>query len=102
MISIVSLETALKLKKAGWTKETHLFHFKSPLTRIEDKINAPNTDELLEELPETLIIWKSLGAYDVGYRKSLTHEDSMHSRNSELIEALASMWLYLKKEGIIK
>lgn len=98
-IKTVSLETSLKLKEAGWTKETHKFHFKSPLNRIEDKINAPNTDELLEELPKHMALIIGLMA---DQKEWFAKWDMQNFYGSSLPEALASMWLYLKKEGLLK
>lgn len=95
MIRTVSLKTALKLKEAGWTKETHLFHFKSPLPRIEDKINAPNTDELLEELSDLNIRIERINNCWIIESHQINYVES----NMDLCEGLAR--LYLKKEGLL-
>lgn len=74
--------------------------------------SAPSTDELLEELPDMvnfknfngmLIIQKRLKYFDVYYRRfSGNGYFPKNIRGYEsLPEALAQMWLYLKKEGFI-
>lgn len=76
---------------------------------------APTTDELLEELPQYLDSKNAgnltLESVDFGKQWSLFYpikdefgEDSwLHEeRESSLPEALAAMWLFLKKEGLLK
>lgn len=73
---------------------------------------APCTDELLEELPCDidglgLIICKidsgNDGIYYVSYENCITHAylTTTTFKNEYLPESLASMWLWLKKEGLI-
>lgn len=72
---------------------------------------APTTDELLEELPEeietiakgSLTINKLNNKYEVLYDDGLERLVClMICTNESLSEALASMWLYLKREGLLK
>lgn len=127
----VSLETAKLLKESGFNKETEYrwVNFKSKKTIMEAKIDiwkvvsedwdadrlfyaAPIADELLEELPcelknkdAVLVIQKLLNShYSVCYEEPQPYEPSIFhhgiSRNS-LPEAIAEMWLFLKKEGLL-
>lgn len=77
-------------------------------------IAAPTTDELLEELPEIVkffidcpgaslsIQFTSDRTYFCYYAKHLNHIAICHSElNESLPEALAQMWLWLKKENLL-
>jgi hypothetical protein len=80
-----------------------------------DKLNdisAPTAEELLEELPE--IVWKKEKIYKIPYRL-IIHKGEKYYVNYEadkslhkgfleekLCNALAKMWLYLKKKGLLK
>jgi len=125
----VSLGIAKQLKEAGWNKDAvHYWVKERGLWRLENEkhyingcsitkfINdfpercpAPLATEILEELPrflgnsglyELTITHKNYGKYCVSY-----YDDGNESSYSEeqfdesLPNALAKMWLYLKKEG---
>ncbi len=79
---------------------------------------APLTDELLEELPSCinqnkivykLEIYKFIYDFNVGYFEKFSLDNWKkgkvkifhHLLNNSLPNALAHMWLYLKKEGVI-
>ncbi len=120
MIKTVSLETAKALKDAGFRQDNMAYYypgelscFKGPVSMewgIESGLNshfkyaAPTTDELLEELPEIvkdqrLNISKERNLYFVSYE----YEDNLLQcfHRKSLPEALAQMWLHLKKESLI-
>lgn len=130
MIPTVSLTTARALKEAGYDKET-LFNWQNAestddygyhkdlwcLTKTDEiwnekyqRISAPCSDEILEELPEhipsghRLVVLKIEKEYCVAYQALIpmsglyTHVEYC---NESLPEALAAMWLYLKKEGLL-
>lgn len=76
---------------------------------------APTTDELLEELPEiitlkgkgfgssvetkcVLVMGKVNGEWRISYRNQIAH---VNREDESLPEALAAMWLWLKKEGLL-
>ncbi len=132
MIATVSLETARRLKDAGFRQNT-IFLWASWSTGTQDMDNvvefreflewrkkrehgvkeqvwdayaAPTTDELLTKIPEE---------YDGGSlamtRKSVYYEiyepyEPAYVKHcfggSNLVEALANCWLYLKQEGLIE
>lgn len=124
MIKTVSLETAKKLKDAGFEKETERrwVHLKSKKTVMESKIDtwkcltedwdvdklgyaAPNTDELLENIPHVLqhkrlTIRKYYNAYGAGYMMDEGWIECFEAK--ELPEVLALLWLFLKKEGLLE
>ena len=82
-----TIETAIKLKAAGWTKPTELvytnyyhgeptekMHIEFPVhTTDPNKLSAPTTDEILADLPDELaedidvMILKYDGFFAVGY-----------------------------------
>lgn len=120
---VVSLETANKLKKAGWNKPTvyvwsvdgrGVFPFPYVING-EYGYSAPTADELLQELPAsippinmkkgdyyTLSIIKSGIRYGIGYKRKGKIINGDLRRYKSLSEAAASMWLWLEKEGYIK
>lgn len=121
----VSIETAKKLKEAGWTKPTKLIytnyyhgepkdkmHLEFPAhTTDPNKLSAPTTDEILADLPGDitpikkqyeLAIFKNTKFYEAGYfiGEDVCYEISYNS--SQLCEALADLWLWAKENGYIK
>lgn len=113
---VVSLEIAKQLKEAGWKKETEfwwnwncasaewiLMNENMSLRETypyEESIAAPLATEILEELPEL-----SEG-YRLGYNKTWWIESHIPENDQQdiifaaniLPDALAKMWLWLKKE----
>lgn len=119
MIKIVSLETAKLLKESGFRQDT-LFswsrtHVENPYIlgvgvlqpwETLDKehcISSPNTDELLEELPIGITIEKYSSKGEIRFCVREVETRVNHSSHNEsLPEALASMWLWLKSEGLLE
>ncbi len=120
----VSLETAKALKENGFKQDSYFFwarrayiinggHYKHAIFISDehgniDKISAPTTDELLEELPTAhehlgnLMFKKVIRKKIVKYKCCYGNQDSSpHFENESLSEVLSQMWLHLKKEGII-
>lgn len=113
---VVSLELAKQLNEAGWKKETQFVWAKSLHTEgyflldrktAEDIVepfvfSACLATEILEELPidingRLLTIVEGNGIYDVDYGIN------WHGQQDKFLpNALAKMYLYLKKEGLIK
>ena len=113
----VSLEIAKELKEAGWNKETE-FWWVPPcdvsieVTKIcawnleyaEDGLNngrgipAPLATEILEELPISTDIHKTLKGYRIA---RCVKDDVVFQLDLTLPNALAKMWLYLKKEKLL-
>lgn len=71
---------------------------------------APTTDELLEELPDfldgsALLYWKKLWQGKTCYFAEIStlnaRKESKFFSGDSLPEALAKMWLHLKKEGLL-
>lgn len=116
MIKTCSLETAKKLKEAGfpqssgkiywhWVKfddEKHVILWPNASEPDVVFAAAPTSDEILEELPfgagwnKLRIVRLANGAYTVSY--GLPPEFV----NESLSEALAQMWLYLKQQGLLE
>lgn len=107
-IKTVSSDTAIALRRAGFKQDTYRHWVVSPvhgLTNTDTSTKflkmlgyemwaAPVTDELLEELPPDVRFRKCLKFYWVSIGEwSGSHES--------LPEALAAMWLYLNKEGLL-
>lgn len=111
MIHKVSLETAKLLKENGFRKECHFGYCDGELecnpSPTEWPIYAPTTDELLEELPWHTQIYKgtdgNLGQYicHLDARSVIGQKETKWFYHKDLCEALAQMWLYLKKEGLL-
>lgn len=123
MISTVTLETAKALKKAGFgngtefywpdggdlcTKEQYYDFLdwansvgKPEGSSIQEHFSAPTTDELLEELPTNTHIYKTESGYSCS---SFTNprKASITFVGNSAPEVTAKMWLWLKKEGLIK
>lgn len=114
----ITLETAKKLKAAGFPQDTirgyfpdgHWYYVTANDTNME--CSAPDTDEFLAQLPKTISLEQSLElisitrhlegdgfseSWEVGY----THSNYL-TENESLPEALAEMWILLKEKGIIK
>ncbi len=121
----VSLGRAKKLDKAGWEKET-LFNwvklwspekpkgeFNWKLKYQDDRdYSAPIASEILEELPKVLRKKGELSNLRIQFANSFidtTYEDfydrqiirTTHDVKDDIANALADMWLYLKKEKLI-
>lgn len=124
MIKTVSLETAKALKEAGLRQDDSSFYFvnwgkvqawqcrhKEYIDKFWDEvvdkgyatIAAPTTDELLEELPKHMRLGITIGSkeYAVWDDSASQFTKGVYVGNN-LAEAVAKMWLYLKKEGLIK
>lgn len=128
MLKTASLETSQKLKLAGFPQDTYSYWIFDPSelehtcirhgnTRLLDNMYffcAPTSDEILEVLPKQWnrfilriqweILSKSHGQWHVAYWE-LGHEDEIRGDSfagDDLIELLASLYLWLKSEGIIK
>jgi len=120
---VVSLDTAKKLKAAGWIKPTAHCWSMSNISNGEyrvyvsahlaNDINAPTAEEILVELPiqriddgDTpleLAISRCRTYWYVAYLVSeevAPYETEFH--DVSLSEAAAQMWLWCKKEGYIK
>lgn len=136
MIKTVGLETAKALKEIGFNKDTYFWHIVPcqshgmiPWGVIEDKVRAeewnpeytyaaPTTDELLEELPYSIIrdgesYFLEVHKYDSYYRVFYRKYEQIHAgeyrfrnlaepTNNSLPEALAAMWLWLNKQDLLK
>ena len=111
MIKTVSLETAKLLMDAGFPQNTcqmrNMLLLQSDIQYYQCAL--PTTDELLEELPYRivgehyileLVIFKNSGDYTIGY-KGKPDTSNAWVENESLPEALANMWLRLKKEGLL-
>ena len=124
----VSLELAKELKEAGWKKETEFYHdWKNDriISKIKDIdigwykdcYSAPLATEILEELPKfidedeeyNLHIEKVVNndfiiRYEDGNAMTYSGrngEEDYYSCGKSLSDALAKMWLYLKKENLL-
>lgn len=117
-IKTTSLETSKLLKEAGFRQDTFFRHYlhkfeDTAVNTIPDPIfypseyweeyPSPTTDEILEELigeRQVKITWMS--RYEhwlVSFR--LDVDEFKGFENKSLPEALASLWLWLKKENLI-
>ena len=125
-VKTTSLETSKLLKEAGFSVEDSEYqwlvvsmsstghkkwwdlqhHLKGTDLHIFQSIPAPTTDELLEELPLTIRGDKlrlsriSNGSW-IGQYGVIIPKEALVSDLS-LCEVLSAMWLWLKKEGLIK
>lgn len=131
MIKTVSLETAKTLNRAGFVKDNVAFAYCMVVMNTSDEgsmvllptspelevkgipelatthyYDAPNTDELLEELPDEYdngsiamtknsVYYEIYEPYEPAYVKHCFEGES-------LPEAIAKMWLYLTEQGLIK
>ena len=121
----VSLETAKKLKAAGFPQKTALayvkgysnFYDKEYIREIGMDIDAdaPTTDEMLADLPKTINGYANSDNKNVSYVAAVfMGEDTYFAgytfygielivfKNKLLPEALASLWLWAKANGYIK
>jgi len=122
---VVSLDLAKALKEAGYLQqglwwwvlnkdnEYDLWSYrKLTVPKKVTAIVAPTAAEILEDLPHIiekifiLRIWKNENGYFLDYFNAYTDKPySMagysNSSGRTLSNALALMWLYLKKEGLI-
>lgn len=128
MIKKVCLETAKALKNAGFRQEginSYWNNYENP--DIESKVcsegypksawavsetyAAPTSDEILEELPYSLRFTESdywlwvtklkHGTYEVRYTDAFHRKVKRITQDESLPEALAQMWLFLRKEKLI-
>lgn len=128
MIPTTSLETSKLLKETGFRQDSY-FQWEQSLVKNEEKkwvisyskedrivygkISAPTSDELLEDLPYRIIhenedcilkVAKDKEGYLVYYVKDY-YGDEMEIpakfMNFLLPEAVAQMYLWLRKEGLI-
>ncbi len=102
------------------SKKTFYRH-KGPDNTDQHCISAPTTDEILEDLPAYIEIKKNMVTYlrieliahDRSFRVQYQRKFDEGSKTSDRIpvnpicerllsEALAQMWLWLKKEGLLK
>lgn len=128
MIQTVSLETARALNEAGFRQDTYFKWYESPSKgsggkpRVGDEnvtwddyiiCAAPSTDEILSELLigsdewtgtyRHLAMWPhSIKTWQCAYVLPDGEGYFAWQEGKSLPEALAKMWLWLKKEGIIK
>ena len=115
---VPTLETCVRLKEAGWAKETYFVWMKFPtyldgmptggyVYHVQQHsshpmypiISAPTLQELLEELPDWTSIFKQDGIYEV--YESGTHKDFSFWDNHNPAEAAALLWLELHKEVVV-
>lgn len=131
MIRTVSLETAKKLKETGFGQKTLFCHIYSKRCGGEwevmlsdaalhlgsawdwdSRIAAPTTDELLEALPigsdkwtghyRHLALWPhAVNNWQCAYVLPVGDGYFGWQESESPAEALASMWLLLKKDGLI-
>ena len=117
---VVGLETAKKLKAAGWENgdATHYFYWMD----IRDNYNegevcpqvesvycncpmiasAPTAEEILRELPTTQICYREDGVsiyVGIGGRQKTVKKTII---GETLANAAASMWLYLKENNLLE
>lgn len=123
---VVSLDLAKQLKEAGYSQQSE-FYFRPTGSiyhgdghpTLPDDVAAPLSTELLEQLPETIYdedessgmkydldIWKKEGLYHVAYwwdedTRRLSNVKHMKFSDASLPNALAEMWLWLKKENLL-
>lgn len=118
----VSLELAKQLKEAGFPQETDFFYTRYGGDKWGVNLNlgiakefgiaAPTADDLLDSLPAntdiTLSIKKGSKQYHVNYwwgtpnplrKGSVTDYWQTHGDNPA--DALAEMWIYLKKHNLM-
>lgn len=99
MIKTVSLDTAKLLKEARFPQ---MCQYGEPVTKkgVHEVFDKPTTDELLEELPYAININKGPFEYRVSYH-IVARVDNINFLDKSLPEALAQMWLFLKKENLL-
>ena len=115
MIKTATLQTAKLLKESGFKQDTYFVHYlnkheDTAINTVSDRIfypseywdefPSPTTDELLEELPYAININKGPFEYRVSYH-IVARVDNISFLDKSLSEALAKMYLWLKKEKLI-
>lgn len=114
-MNTVTHTTALRLKEAGWEKETERFYVgqfrKSVMTESEippfvtdaQTYPAPTFAEIWAELPDELNgFYLTLETAIIGYicfNRPFEGRELPHENN--ITEAAAELWLALKSEGLI-
>lgn len=118
----VDLEIAKELKENGFPQASYFLHETTNETfngenyikLVEENYekkggayfyySAPTSDEILKELEGFDIIIKSYDmGMDVEYNVTYDNGDDFFTYSNKILSnALAKMWLYLKKEGYIK
>lgn len=123
---VVSLETAKKLKAAGWSKPTafvqvkhsnKIYELRAHSTSMDTYkvpyLPAPTAEEILRELPESIKIkrkplWLSIhkDADIVGFFLSYLSGDNVDMvvmpSNKSLSEAAAQMWIWCKENNYLE
>ena len=106
----VDLEIAKEMKKNGFSQKTcFVYEYDSGNNHniimdidqqysLFDTVSAPTSDEIIKELPKTMMIWHENDCYAISATTISVHQE----RNKKLSNILGKMWLYLKKEGHIK
>ena len=119
----VDLELAKELKENGFPQNSiyyELFQKSLKVTENDDwfkeyknqkcnkliKVHIPSSDEILKELPNItkdgiLKIYQMISCFEVRYSPYSSNCDSKMIKDKKLPNALAKMWLCLKKEGYI-
>jgi hypothetical protein len=118
-----SFELSKELKENGFKQDSICFFcdithshekpkmslcIKTPFVSERDKISAPTAEELLEELPEKIIYSETFKQY--WYLKINIHNQygfnvsygNYNTQDKKLCNALAKMWLYLKKNNLLE
>lgn len=96
---IVTLETAKLLKEAGWNKET-IFEYgvtgKLHYALESDVVgfHAPTLQEILEELPNDIMIIKRGSQWQIKDTKEQRRFSNMYSEC--LLNAVSILWMKLK------
>jgi hypothetical protein len=103
MTKTISLETAKRLKEAGWAQEGATRQvYSASHGRIypkdkNDLFASPSCDELLDALPACLLVKETGLGYSVKYANGIWIKGFR-----EPAEALAALWLQLRKQGTIR
>ena len=113
---VVSLEIANQLKEAGWVKETEFYwtysmmdepkieHNPQPFRNCLESwtvLPAPLATEILEELPEKISLCAFYAKSEYRAVDNDVHRNASTQVSHNPCNALASMWLYLKKKKLI-
>lgn len=89
----MTLETAKALKEAGWDKETIHFQY---LDNYTIKLYLPSLEELLAVMRD-VFLWKT----KLCYHTQLNGKPETECMSNNPTEAVAQLWLKLRKEGIV-
>ena len=119
---VTSLELSKQLKEAGYKQEGEFWWAETSKGNLlcsrettdiistddlESTYDAPLASELMERLPKELQIKKFEDFYQITFpaiemnRIAPNDEDAL-IQDENLCNALAKMWLYLKKEGLLE